>query len=255
MNSIKFGIKLWSSNSELYHQIVKYYKEGRFDYLELLYVPGKKDKIRELTDNKIPIVIHAPNFSQGVIFGDSRFKHNHEMLLEILEFASLLNSNEIIVHPDIGKKENFIRFLKANRDNVLIIENMPKMALDGSTCLGYNIKDMEEFVNVGGGGFGFCLDFGHAIKSAISQSIDPKKFLVDMIKLKPRMAHICDGRLNTEKDEHLSIGEGEFDFKFIVELIKSSCSIEKITFEVPKTNGLENDLRNIDLLKSFIYKV
>ena len=70
-------------------------------------------------------------------------------------------------------------------------------------------------------------------------------------ELNPKIVHICDGNLDTEKDEHLNLGEGDFDLKFIAELIRKN-NIEKITFEVPKKDGLSNDLRNIECFKKII---
>lgn len=252
MKVIAYGIKLWSINSDLYPEFVKLYKSGKVDYLELLYVPGKSDNIEILIKNKIPIVVHAPNFSQNIFFGNTQLKENNKIIEETFYFSQKLNADGVIIHPDIGKKGNFIRFLKANKDKKLIIENMPKTALNGSFCLGYDIDDMAEFLSIGN--FDFCLDVGHAIKSAFSQKIDYKKLLQSFIKLKPRIIHICDGYLNTEKDEHLSLGNGDFDLNFIAELIKKS-EIKKLTFEVPKLYGLNNDIKNIEFFKSIIHKL
>lgn len=251
MNSIRYGAKLWSTNPNLYGDFVRCYKEGKADYLELLYIPGKVEDINILINNKIPVVIHAPNFNQGVFFANDKFGGNTKILLETLELAKKFNTPQVILHPDVGEKENFIKFLEIHKDKKLIIENMPKMALDGSICLGYTIKEIKGFLKIGD--FDFCLDFGHAIKSAISQGIDYKKFLEKIIKLNPKIVHLCDGKLNNEKDEHLNLGDGDFDLKFIAELIKCN-NIEKITFEVPKKDGLSNDIKNVDTFKFFLNK-
>ena len=61
------------------------------------------------------------------------------------------------------------------------------------------------------------------------------------------MFHISNGKLDNEKDEHLNLNEGEFDLKFIKNLIKDSDKM--ITFEVPKKFGLKNDFKNIKFFK------
>lgn len=251
MNQIKYGIKLWSSNSDLYSELVSLYKQKKVDYLELLYVPDITENLKVLIDNKIPIVIHAPNFSQNILFGDGQLEKNHQILKDTLEFAKKLNSHEIIIHPDIGKKDFFIRFLNNFKSEKLIIENMPKIALNGSVCLGYDLDDINEYLKIGN--FDFCLDFAHAVKAAISKKIDYKIFLEKMFELKPKIAHLSDGTLKSEKDEHLNLGEGEFDLRFIAKLLKKS-NVEKLTFEVPKKDGLTNDLKNIEFFKKLMIK-
>jgi deoxyribonuclease IV len=252
MNSIKYGIKLWSTNSNLYGDFIKSYHEKKVDYLELLYSPGNIEDIDLLIKNRIPVVIHAPTFNQNVLFGDGRFEENDKVLKETMRFAEKLNSSQIIIHPDIGRKNHFIKFLGEHKDKRLIIENMPKKGIGGAECIGYALKEIKEYLDIDN--FDFCIDFAHAIKSAISQNIDYKKFLKDLMGLNPRIAHISDGTLKSEEDEHMSLGEGDFDLKFIATLIKKS-TIEKLTFEVPKTNGLTNDVANMDLFKEIFKKI
>ena len=123
---------------------------------------------------------------------------------------------------------------------------MPKKALDGKVCLGYTKEEIIEFTRIGN--FDFCLDFTHAIKSAISQNKDYKTIIKDFASLKPKLFHLCDGTLKTEIDEHLNLGEGEFDLKFIKNIIQES-KCKKVTFEVPKLNKLDNDIKNINYFR------
>jgi deoxyribonuclease-4 len=64
------------------------------------------------------------------------------------------------------------------------------------------------------------------------------------------MFHISDEISNTEKDEHLNIGEGDYDFEFLMECVKRNNSTY-ITLETPRLNQetLKEDIRNITLLK------
>lgn len=249
---IKYGIKLWSINSELYGEFIELYKKGKADYLEILYVPNKEEGIDILIKNNIPVVVHAPTYNQNILFAKGNTKENKDIIQKTLDFSKKLKAKVIIVHPDVGNKEKFIEFLKAYKHENLIIENMPKLSLNGKDCLGYNIKELKEFISTGD--FGLCFDFSHAIKSAISQKKDYKKQLKELIKLNPSIAHISDGTFKNENDEHLNLGEGDFDLKFIIKLIKKS-SIKNITFEVPKTRGLQNDIKNIEYFKSISNKI
>jgi len=248
MNLIKLGIKLWSTNSNWYPLFVDAYKSRRVDYLELLYVPGYQQGLEILIANKIPIIVHAPAFGQKVLFGRDKLEDSNRIIQDTFNFAKKLNAEKVIVHPDVGNKEKFTAFLKANKDKKMIIENMPKIATDGSVCLGYTIEEIKEYLQLGNSGF--CLDFGHAIKSALSQKIEYKHFLKKIIELKPEIIHLCGGNTNYEIDEHLDLDRGDFDLPYLIEIIKLS-SAERITFEVPKTNGLDNDLRNIKYFKRY----
>jgi deoxyribonuclease-4 len=125
---------------------------------------------------------------------------------------------------------------------------MPKVGLNGEKCLGYDAKTMKELTR---DKFGICLDFGHAVKAAVSLHVDYKRHLNEFLQLKPKMFHICDGKLNYEKDRHLNIGEGDFEFEFLVECIKKNES-KYVTLETPRENSqsLEEDIKNLKTMKS-----
>ena len=67
------------------------------------------------------------------------------------------------------------------------------------------------------------------------------------------MLHISDGTLKNEKDEHLNIIEGEYDFNFLADCIKGNRT-EYVSLETPRANlnSLKEDLENLKKLKSFL---
>jgi len=243
---MRYGIKLWSTNYEWFSEAVERYKNKEFDFIELYVVPGSFDEEKLRILKEIPVNIHAPHF-----------KHNFNLMLdnennialfeEVKKFANFFNSDYIVVHPGVGDdfsilKKNLTRI----NNKQLIIENMPYRALNGKVCYGYSLEQMEKIMGLG---FGSCLDFSHAVKSAISQKIDTKKFLKQLMMLKPKVFHISDGNSKEEKDEHLDLGEGNFDLRFIKNLILNSHS-PTIVFETPKkNNNLKNDMKNINYFK------
>jgi len=125
---------------------------------------------------------------------------------------------------------------------------MPKVGLNDEHMIGYSPGQIEELIN--STEMGFCLDFGHAIKAAISLKLGYKEILSDFQKLKPELFHICDGDLENEKDSHLNIGAGSFDMQYIKEIIENNSS-NLITLETPRSNqlSLDEDLENINILK------
>jgi deoxyribonuclease-4 len=67
------------------------------------------------------------------------------------------------------------------------------------------------------------------------------------------MSHNLDGKSNTEKDEHMHIGEGDYDFEFLLGCTKKGIS-KYVTLETPRTklNSFEDDLKNFVRLNKVI---
>ncbi len=236
-----YGIKLWSINSDLYSDVIKLYFEKFINYLELTIILDKPlDNLDILIESKIPIIIHAPTLNQGICFSDDNFDKNKDYFNKLLEIADKLNALGIIVHPSFGKKENFIKFLKEFKSANIIIENMPKLGLNDVFSIGFTVEEIKEFLSIGN--FKFCLDVGHSTKSALSQNIDYKTYIKRFMELNPFMYHIMDFHLDNEYDEHLDFGKGDVDLQFIKSVLPQSA---RITFEVPKGNRLNNDMKNI----------
>ena len=82
------------------------------------------------------------------------------------------------------------------------------------------------------------------------RSRDYKKYINELLKLKPDMFHISDCDLKNEIDEHLNIGDGELDFGFLNKCVLKSDS-RYVTLETPRKNidSLDEDLKNIGNLR------
>jgi len=240
---MKVGIKLWSTNSDLYEKFIELYKKGSADYLEIKYILGRKEKLNLLRNNNIPVIIHAPNYIDGACFSDGDLKKNKAIFKELADVAEYLNAGGIIIHPEIGTERNFIEFLKNVDNSKIIIENMPQKTICGM-AIGFDHKTLKKFLDAGK--CRFCLDFCHAIKSAVLQNLDYRKYIEKLLELKPEMFHICDGHSDSIEDEHLNLGEGDFDLEFLKNKIKN----KRVTLEVPKKEGLYNDLKNIQFLRN-----
>ena len=114
--------------------------------------------------------------------------------------------------------------------------------------IGFSPDQIKQLI---GDKFGFCLDLNHAIKASISMGVDYKVFILDFLKLTPKLFHISDGKLNNYKDEHLAIGEGDYDFQFLNNCIEKNKS-HLVTLETPRKNlySLSEDLINSRRLSS-----
>ena len=252
MNTINYGLKLRTNEAILMKRAMKLIDKGIFGYVELLINPNNPD-ITPFMKYDIEYIVHAPHENYGVDIGTSeKNDFTLKMIDYILKCADKLDAKTVILHAGTGSLENATRVLSNFVDSRLVIENMPKVGLNGEMCRGHDTKSIKELI---GKKFGLCLDFGHAIKAALSLKIDSKQLLSEFMDLEPKVYHISDGDLSTEKDNHLDIGEGTFDFNSISQCISIGKS-EKITLETPRlTNTLKNDIENITKLKKLFGSV
>jgi deoxyribonuclease-4 len=249
MNNIKFGLKLWSINYDLIKESEELISGGFFDYIELMPIPGTQ--ILPFKKNNIPYIIHSTSDMYGFNIADKdKYDFNLDLIKQNIEWADELNAEYIIVHPGFGEMETVQKFLDKMEDKRILIENMPKAEINGEKIVGFTPEQIKELQ---GNKFGFCLDFGHAIKTALNSGINYKQYVKEFLSLNPKVFHISDGTLISGKDEHLNIGEGDYDFSFFAECIKKSKT-RYLTLETPKINlnSLKNDKENILKLKAIL---
>jgi len=242
---MKFGLKLWSTNTDLIDQAVHLIDEKVFDYIELFVVPDSTIT-PFLID--VPYIIHIPHEKFGVNPGDpARKEYTLQMIRESITWADELNAPYLILHAGHGSMESAKDVLREVTDSRLLIENVPKVGLGGEAMIGYSPEQVRELMKVCGAGL--CLDFGHAVKAAVSLGVDYKVCVREFMELEPRMFHVSDGWLDEEKDEHLGIGEGEYDIGFFMESIIGS-DFGLVTLETPRINlqSLDEDIKEIRIL-------
>ncbi|MFC1630141.1 TIM barrel protein [Patescibacteria group bacterium] len=249
MNDIKFGLKLWSTNYHLLDEARRLINEDIFHYIELMVIPDTE--ISPFQKIEVPYIIHIPHSSFGLNIADKeKEKFNLEIINQNIKWADELSAKYLILHPDFGEIKTAKNLLKKIEDKRILIENMPKVGINMEKMVGFAPEQIKELM---GGKFGFCLDLNHAIKAAISLKKDYKNHIKDFLKLQPKVFHISDGNLNKEKDEHLNIGEGEYDFKFLLNCIKNNDS-KLVTLEIPRNNlnSFEENLENLKKLNHII---
>ncbi len=248
MVSILFGLKLWSSNCDLLEKAYEQIKLGTFNFIELSPIPGTS--MTPFLEFPIPYIIHISPEKYGVNIADEGKKELNSMIFaECISWANHLKARHIIVHPGYGSEKNSELFLTQLNDPRILIENMPKVGLNGEKMIGYTPSQIKLLIKKR---FGFCLDINHAIKSAISLRSEFKSTVLDFLKLNPKLIHIADGHLTEEKDEHLNIGEGDYDWDFIMQTIQKS-NIKQVTLETPrKNNSLKSDIENLNRLNGIL---
>lgn len=242
---LRMGLKLWSSNVDLVDEAKKLISDGVFDYIELTPVPGSD--ISPFVGLGLKFVIHVTHERFGFNIADPKKRDfNLKVLENCIDWADRLDAKHLIVHPGFGDIQNSLDLLSSVEDERILIENMPKDGLGGEVMVGYTPEDVRRLL---GGRFGFCLDFGHAIKASHSIGVGYKKMLEAFMGLGPQHFHLHGGDSKKGMDEHLSLGEGDFDLKYIVSLLDADSTV---TLETPRKTGLQEDRRNAAFLRDII---
>jgi endonuclease IV len=248
---MKYGLKLWSINTNLIDQAVHLIDENVFDYIELFVIPDSKIS-PFLID--VPYIIHIPHHKFGVNIGDSTIKeYNLQKIKESIAWADQLNAKCLILHAGHGSMQHATDLLCELLDSRLLIENMPKVGLNDEGMIGYSPEQIDELI--GDSDIGLCLDFGHAVKAALSMGVDHKGYIKRFLPFEPRVFHLSDGTLDEEKDEHLNIGDGEYDLRYFMGCIEENSSAF-VTIETPRLRkSLDEDIENLYILKKIIRSI
>ncbi len=226
---MKFGLKLWSTNVDLIDDAVALIDEKIYDYIDLLKITNT-----EITPFLcgVPYIIHSDHNPGGLDLSDSsRMEQNLRSIDETFDWCDQLNAKYVVFHPDLKIGLNSKRMLDKITDKRALIENMPNFTSKWQKMCGTTPLEIEFLLSKKR----LCLDFGHTIHSAKSHSVDYEFLIKEFLKLKPKMFHISDGITNDELDNHMRIGEGDFDFNFIMDCAKKS-GVDYMTLETPRYN-------------------
>lgn len=217
---IKLGLKLGSTNIQYTNEILDYYENGVFQYIELFVPTGTfSDTIDYWKQFNIPFGIHAPHSAAGLNLSLIKNRQiNKEKIEEAIRFTDSLKAKYLVFHSGTnGTCDEVVNQLKPYVDERFLIENKPVNGLDGSRCIGTNIDELQyilKSLNVG-----FVLDFGHAICAANTYKVNPINFIKKLNNLKPRLYHLTDGNYTSELDSHLHYGKGSFPLKQLLDFV------------------------------------
>lgn len=247
---MNIGLKLWSINTDFYFEAAKQlYSDGWFKYIELYVVPDTLNTIEKWKTINIPFTLHAPHFDNGVNLAlKENEKINMEIYDQVKEFNEALHPEYIVAHSGIeGSIEETIRQLKLLNLNNILIENKPHQAPTDPDfrCRGAKIDEIQKVIDEVG--CGFCLDVGHSLCTAVSFNLDPYQYLKKFNNLSPRCYHLSDNQIETDIDNHLHLGNGNYNFKKIFSIIDVSKNIAIETCKDSKKN-LDDFIKDVEFI-------
>ncbi|MDR0581181.1 MAG: sugar phosphate isomerase/epimerase [Holosporaceae bacterium] len=251
----KFGLKLWSANTDYYFDEARCLRaDGVFSYVELYVIPDTLDTIWKWKTLDIPINLHCPHFMHGFNLAEQeKEEFNRTIYNQVKRFADELNAGYIVFHGGVdGNIEETVRQLKAFHEPRALIENKPykpRPEVGGKMCRGSTVEEVEYILTEIG--CGFCLDIGHVICSANSQKLDHWKYIEEFNKLEPKAYHLTDNFDDQEYDQHLHIGDGNFDIERILSFMRKDS---KVTIETKKDykDSLRDFEKDINALRKCI---
>lgn len=245
----RLGLKLWSNNpSSWFAQAVALAHQGVIDAVELYTLPGQVDLTQVAALKSIPVVLHAAHEGHGFNVSTLTAAEIERFRREVSGTADFFGSPTIVVHAGIGHSDDqYAEQLAKLREPRIIVENMPYWGLHRERCYGFSLPQLTFIRRTMDRQL--CLDFGHAVKSAGTQGLDYKQFITAIIaQLKPSYFHLSDGNMAKDTDEHLSLGDGNYDLPWLKKQLDAVAAQRDTTviFEVPK-NGvdLQNDVECI----------
>jgi endonuclease IV len=232
---MQFGLKLGSNNINYTKDILTFFEQGYFQYIELFAaINSYKETIEYWKQFSIPIIIHAPHSFAGMNLSLQEEREiNKVKLQETLKFADVLKSEIIIFHSGVdGNIEETITQLRPFIDARSLMENKPAKGLNGEKCLGSTPEEIKFIINELQ--TGFCLDFGHAICTANLFNKEPLEYIKEYQALNPKLYHLTDGDYTSEYDSHFHYGKGTFPLKDLFEMVPAGS---KITNEARHDSG------------------
>lgn len=224
------GLGIRSNEPQLIRNANELFKTGVVDFAEIFLMPGTSNT--EFSQLEMPLTIHAPHDGSGLnLCEPEKTEFSVKCINEASELADELNAKYVAFHPGhIGIKDDYENAMKCMISEMnfpnkkkLCVENLTyKAVIPEMICTCHKPEDIKRIMQQCG--LGFCLDLNHAYKAAASLKANPKDFIKKFMALNPSYFHLSDGNSSIEDDEHLMLGKGDYDLKFLKKCIMLSES-------------------------------
>ncbi len=206
------------------------------------------DKIKRALSNGITLTWHAPfmDLSPGGV--DEKIRQiTVDRIKQAVKESIPFNPRLIIVHPGYddyrfnGEVDKWLKnSLKTWRD---VLDNYPDANFAVENVFESRPDTLERLIKeMDSKRFGYCFDTGHF---NVFSKVPLKEWLEIMGKYISEV-HLHDN--HGEVDEHLGLGEGNFDFDALFKFLKSINKQPIFTLEAHSKEGV---LKSIEYLKKF----
>ena len=207
-NNMKIGCLARFNNPYAYE--VEFAKKNNFEIMQVWYDSNgirnydeNENRLEEIIKYKFPVVIHA-------LLDINEIENHISKLVDILK---IINSKDLIIHPichSEGINENTIYKLSKIISNSLKIVKPYgiKIYLENNSKLDPIFSSPEEIKIIFDENpeLEFLIDIAH---------IYDYDYLKEIVKIKmPKYIHITDSHFD-KIHEHVPVGKGEIDFKYI----------------------------------------
>ena len=222
------GVSSTEFSAYLFEEVIQEVSKV-FDHWEIFAeaehrLPSLESRLMDLMPSyKLSYSIHAP--ISDINIGSLNERIREDSVIELLttaETAANLNVDLMTIHPGMTSmavpymEEKAVEKAKKSLSSIdrisseygvrIAVENMPSFPF----MLGHTAEEMKDLI--GNTNLGFCLDIGHA------NTTDQIDELIKEFKDRLINVHIHDN--NGEMDEHLTLGEGNIDFKRVLDSLK-----------------------------------
>lgn len=242
---IRYGLKLWTANRDLFEEAAHLYKQGAFDFIEMYFHPAKPldaEGLKILSD--IPFGLHAPHELDEFIFGEAEL----DLWRRTQKTADELKAGSIVVHPGYERSipdfETFERELSKIDESRILIENMPGMDTLGHHPYAHDLETLKRIRALKP----MCFDLEKAVKAATFHGLDYHEYIRSGLSLlAPAYFHISGGDVSEKRAQHNDLWESDFDFAFMKRELEALPYDVRLVFETPKKGkDLRNDLDNME---------
>lgn len=217
---MEIGIKIFPENFSYAKRIAKH-----CDFLEVMAIPGSN--FRRLKKLDLPFTIHNIHNRWGVNLADPKKSAvNRKGIEASTRAARILGADTIVIHPGFLEHrgcslQNTIKQV-SKLDSRFIVENVCA-TVKGFPHVGASYTDLKRIT--GPTKKSICLDFPHAAEYASSRGIDYIRFIKRLLGLKPCYFHISDTKVETKKDMHLHLKEGNLDISYLENLVPDDSRV------------------------------
>jgi RimJ/RimL family protein N-acetyltransferase len=243
---LKYILKLWSHNIDWFDDAIRLHESKNFFGVELynqVDAPYDWDSLEKLKAANVVSIHHSHNHGWHDYWLTPEQENLWKQTITLVDFFS---ARSIIVHPArTHTSETFAKELTKIDDSRILIENMSGLDRLGRPMFGASIDDIRNIMSLRP----ICFDLEKATKAAQRFGVHYKNYITQCLEeFSPDYFHLSGGFTNNAVDEHRDIWDSNMDMVWIKKILEDYSKNKDcfVAFEVPKNNGLENDIKNID---------